>query len=102
MRTAVEHVLDGTEFWRRSHSSRRNLTGFGWVEGHPVGIVANQSMQFAGCLDIDAFEKSARSVRICDGFNIPITTFVDVPGFLPGVDQKHDGIIRRGADLNLA
>ncbi|CAM5685661.1 Propionyl-CoA carboxylase beta chain OS=Streptomyces albaduncus OX=68172 GN=FHS32_001049 PE=4 SV=1 [Streptomyces griseoloalbus] len=76
------------------------LTGYGRVEGRPVGIVANQPMQFAGaCLDITASEKAARFVRTCDAFNIPVLTFVDVPGFLPGVDQEHDGIIRRGAKL---
>ncbi len=64
-----------------------------------MGIVANQPMQFAGCLNIDASEKGARFVRTCDAFNIPVITFVDVPGFLPGTDQEYDGIIRRGAKL---
>jgi acetyl-CoA carboxylase carboxyltransferase component len=64
-----------------------------------VGVVANQPMQFAGCLDIDASEKAARFVRTCDAFNIPVLTFVDVPGFLPGTDQEWNGIIRRGAKL---
>jgi len=75
------------------------LTGFGRVEGRSVGIVANQPMQFAGCLDIDASEKAARFVRTCDAFNVPVLTFVDVPGFLPGTDQEWNGIIRRGAKL---
>jgi propionyl-CoA carboxylase beta chain len=75
------------------------LCGFGRVEGHPVGIVANQPMQFAGTLNIEASEKAARFVRTCDAFNIPVITFVDVPGFLPGTDQEWDGIIRRGAKL---
>ncbi|WP_433056449.1 acyl-CoA carboxylase subunit beta [Dactylosporangium sp. CS-033363] len=75
------------------------VVGFGRVEGHPVGVVANQPMHFAGCLDIDASEKAARFVRTCDAFNIPILTFVDVPGFLPGAGQEWDGIIRRGAKL---
>ncbi len=75
------------------------LVGFGRVEGRSVGIVANQPMQFAGCLDIDASEKAARFVRFCDAFNIPVLTFVDVPGFLPGTDQEWQGIIRRGAKL---
>ncbi len=65
----------------------------------PLGIVANQPMQFAGSLDIDASEKAARFVRTCDAFNLPVLTFVDVPGFLPGTDQEWDGIIRRGAKL---
>ncbi|MEY3515309.1 MAG: hypothetical protein RLY38_461, partial [Actinomycetota bacterium] len=75
------------------------MVGFGRIEGQSVGIVANQPMQFAGTLDIEASEKAARFVRTCDAFNIPIITFVDVPGFLPGVDQEYGGIIRRGAKL---
>ena len=75
------------------------VVGFGHVEGHSVGIVANQPLSMAGTLDINAAEKAARFVRTCDAFNIPVLTFVDVPGFLPGVDQEHQGIIRRGAKL---
>ncbi len=75
------------------------VVGFGRVEGQPVGVVANQPMHFAGTLDIDASEKAARFVRFCDAFNLPVLTFVDVPGFLPGTDQEWDGIIRRGAKL---
>ena len=75
------------------------LVGFGRVEGHPVGVVANQPLQLAGTLDIDASEKAARFVRFCDAFNLPVLTFVDVPGFLPGTDQEWNGIIRRGAKL---
>jgi propionyl-CoA carboxylase beta chain len=75
------------------------LVGFGRVEGRSVGVVANQPMQLAGTLDIDASEKAARFVRTCDAFNIPVLTFVDVPGFLPGTDQEWNGIIRRGAKL---
>ena len=75
------------------------IVGYGRVEGRSVGIVANQPMQFAGTLDIDASEKAARFVRTCDAFNIPVLTFVDVPGFLPGTDQEWNGIIRRGAKL---
>ena len=100
MHTVIEHVLDDAEFFETQPLFAPNiLTGFGRVEGHPVGIVANQPMQFAGCLDIDASEKAARFVRTCDAFNVPVLTFVDVPGFLPGVDQEHTGIIRRGAKL---
>ncbi|GGR99133.1 methylmalonyl-CoA carboxyltransferase [Streptomyces humidus] len=100
MHTVIEHVLDDAEFFETQALFAPNiLTGYGRVEGHPVGIVANQPMQFAGCLDITASEKAARFVRTCDAFNIPVLTFVDVPGFLPGVDQEHDGIIRRGAKL---
>jgi propionyl-CoA/long-chain acyl-CoA carboxylase carboxyl transferase subunit len=75
------------------------ITGFARVDGMAIGVVANQPMQFAGCLDIDASEKAARFVRTCDAFNLPVLTFVDVPGFLPGTDQEWDGIIRRGAKL---
>jgi propionyl-CoA carboxylase beta chain len=75
------------------------VVGFGRVEGRSVGVVANQPLQFAGTLDIDASEKAARFVRTCDAFNIPVLTFVDVPGFLPGTDQEWNGIIRRGAKL---
>ena len=100
MHTAIEHVLDDGEFLETQALFAPNiLTGFGRVEGHSVGVVANQPMQFAGCLDIKASEKAARFVRSCDAFNIPVITFVDVPGFLPGTDQEYDGIIRRGAKL---
>ena len=75
------------------------VVGFGRIEGFPVGVVANQPTQFAGCLDIDASEKAARFVRTCDAFNVPVITLVDVPGFLPGVGQECNGIIRRGAKL---
>lgn len=103
MHTVIEHVLDDGEFFETQPLFAPNiLTGFGRVEGRPVGIVANQPMQFAGCLDITASEKAARFVRTCDAFNVPVITFVDVPGFLPGVDQEHDGIIRRGAKLIFA
>ncbi|GFM99018.1 methylmalonyl-CoA carboxyltransferase [Streptomyces fulvorobeus] len=100
MHTAIEHVLDEGEFLETQALFAPNIiTGFGRVEGFPVGIVANQPMQFAGCLDINASEKAARFVRTCDAFNVPVLTFVDVPGFLPGVDQEYGGIIRRGAKL---
>jgi propionyl-CoA carboxylase beta chain len=100
MHKVIEHVLDDAEFLETQALFAPNiLTGFGRVEGRPVGVVANQPMQFAGCLDIDASEKAARFVRTCDSFNVPVITFVDVPGFLPGVDQEHTGIIRRGAKL---
>uniref|UniRef100_A0A7S3CUJ5 CoA carboxyltransferase C-terminal domain-containing protein n=1 Tax=Strombidium rassoulzadegani TaxID=1082188 RepID=A0A7S3CUJ5_9SPIT len=75
------------------------ITGFGEVGGKTVGIVANQPQILAGCLDINASTKAARFVRFCDSFNIPLVTFVDVPGFLPGTDQEHNGIIKHGAKL---
>jgi propionyl-CoA carboxylase beta chain len=100
MHTIVRHLLDDGEFLEVQALFAQNIVvGFGRIEGHPVGVVANQPMHFAGCLDIDASEKGARFVRFCDAFNIPVITLVDVPGFLPGVDQEHNGIIRRGAKL---
>ncbi|WP_237690178.1 acyl-CoA carboxylase subunit beta [Nocardioides panacisoli] len=100
MHTVIESVVDDGEFLEVQPLFAPNmLIGYGRVEGRSVGVVANQPMQFAGTLDIDASEKAARFVRTCDAFNIPVLTFVDVPGFLPGVDQEHTGIIRRGAKL---
>jgi propionyl-CoA carboxylase beta chain len=100
MHTLVEHILDEDEFFEVHANWAPNIMiGFGRVEGHTVGVVANQPMQLAGTLDIEASEKAARFVRTCDAFNIPIITFVDVPGFLPGVNQEYGGIIRRGAKL---
>ena len=100
MHRVIEHLLDDGEFLETQPLFAPNiLCGFGRVEGHAVGIVANQPMQFAGTLDIDASEKAARFVRTCDAFNLPVITLVDVPGFLPGTDQEWDGIIRRGAKL---
>jgi propionyl-CoA carboxylase beta chain len=105
MHEAITAVLDGDadsggEFLEVQALFAPNIiVGFGRVEGYPVGVVANQPMQFAGTLDIDASEKAARFVRFCDAFNIPVLTFVDVPGFLPGTDQEWNGIIRRGAKL---
>jgi propionyl-CoA carboxylase beta chain len=100
MHRIIEAVLDDDEFLETQPLFAPNMiTGFGRIEGHAVGIVANQPMQFAGTLDIDASEKAARFVRTCDAFNVPVITFVDVPGFLPGTEQEYNGIIRRGAKL---
>src|SRR5436305_10680964 len=100
MHTVIEHVRDDDEFLEVQPLFAPNiLIGFGRIEGRPVGIVANQPTQFAGTLDIDASEKAARFVRTCDAFNLPVLTFVDVPGFLPGTSQEWEGIIRRGAKL---
>jgi propionyl-CoA carboxylase beta chain len=100
MHEVITAVLDDEEFLEVMGLFAPNiLVGFGRVEGRSVGVVANQPMQFAGTLDIDASEKAARFVRTCDAFNIPVLTFVDVPGFLPGTDQEWNGIIRRGAKL---
>ncbi|WP_225829835.1 acyl-CoA carboxylase subunit beta [Streptomyces sp. NK08204] len=96
----ITRVLDDGEFLEVQRLFAPNIVvGFGRVGGHSVGVVANQPTHLAGCLDINASEKAARFVRTCDAFNVPILTFVDVPGFLPGVDQEWDGIIRRGAKL---
>ncbi|REF30439.1 acyl-CoA carboxylase subunit beta [Calidifontibacter indicus] len=98
--TVIEHVCDDAEFVQVQELFAPNIVcGFGRVDGQTVGVVANQPMQLAGTLDINASEKAARFVRTCDAFNIPILTFVDVPGFLPGTDQEWGGIIRRGAKL---
>jgi propionyl-CoA carboxylase beta chain len=100
MHVVIEHILDDGDFCEIHAEFAKNIiVGFGRVEGAPVGVVANQPMHFAGCLDIDASEKAARFVRTCDAFNLPVLTFVDVPGFLPGTGQEWGGIIRRGAKL---
>src|SRR4029079_12253533 len=100
MHRVIEHVLDDGDFLEvHALYARHIVVGLGRIDGRPVGVVANHPMHFAGCLDIAASEKAARFVRTCDAFNIPIVTFVDVPGFLPGTSQEWDGIIRRGAKL---
>ena len=100
MRTVIEHIVDDGEFLEVQPLFAGNvLVGFAHVDGQSVGIVANQPLNMAGTLDIDAAEKAARFVRTCDAFNIPVLTLVDVPGFLPGTDQEWNGIIRRGAKL---
>jgi propionyl-CoA carboxylase beta chain len=96
-------VADEGEFFElQPHHAANIVIGFGRVEGHPVGFVANQPMVLAGCLDIDSSKKAARFVRFCDCFSIPIVTFVDVPGFLPGTAQEYGGIIKHGAKLLFA
>jgi len=100
MHSIITGVLDDGDFLEVHTGFAPNMVcGFGRVAGSPVGIVANQPMHFAGCLDINASEKAARFVRTCDAFSVPILTFVDVPGFLPGAGQEWNGIIRRGAKL---
>ncbi|MCC7078051.1 MAG: acyl-CoA carboxylase subunit beta [Acidimicrobiia bacterium] len=99
----IRHVVDDAEFFEVAPLFAPNLvTGFARMDGRAVGIVGNQPMHLAGTLDIDASEKGARFVRTCDAFNIPLVTFVDVPGFLPGTDQEYRGIIRHGAKLLFA
>jgi len=100
IRRAVELVVDGGEFFEVQEGWAQNLVvGFARLDGHAVGVVGNQPMVLAGTLDIDASVKGARFVRFCDAFNIPLLTFVDVPGFMPGTDQEFGGIIRHGAKL---
>ena len=96
----IEKVADEGDFFELQPEFAKNIIiGFGRMEGHPVGFVANQPMVLAGCLDIDSSRKAARFVRFCDCFGIPIVTFVDVPGFLPGTAQEYGGIIKHGAKL---
>jgi propionyl-CoA carboxylase beta chain len=99
----IRKVLDEGEFFEIQPAHGGNvICGFGRVEGRTVGVVANQPMVLAGVLDINASRKAARFVRFCDAFGIPIVTFVDVPGFLPGTAQEHNGIIKHGAKLLFA
>ena len=100
MGALVRRVLDERSFFELQPDYAKNiLTGFGRVGGRTVGIVANQPQELAGCLDINAAVKAARFVRTCDAYGIPLLTFVDVPGFLPGTGQEHGGVIRHGAKL---
>ena len=100
MHAVVRHVVDDGEFFEVHELFARNIiVGFARLDGFPVGIVGNQPTQLAGVLDIEASEKASRFIRFCDAFNIPIVSFVDVPGFLPGTTQEWNGIIRHGAKL---
>ena len=103
MHELIRKVLDEGDFFEVQPGHAGNiLTGFGRIEGRTVGIVANQPMVLAGVLDINSAKKGGRFVRFCDAFEIPIVTFVDVPGFLPGTAQEHNGIIKHGAKLLFA
>ncbi|MGA8758509.1 MAG: acyl-CoA carboxylase subunit beta [Stellaceae bacterium] len=103
MKELILKVVDEGDFFEVQPDFARNIVvGFARIEGSPIGIVANQPMVLAGCLDIDSSRKAARFVRFCDCFNIPIVTFVDVPGFLPGTAQEYGGIIKHGAKLLFA
>jgi len=100
MKDVIHRVVDEGDFFEvHQHFARNIVVGFARLDGRPVGIVANQPAFLAGCLDIDSSVKGARFVRFCDAFNIPIVTFEDVPGFLPGTAQEYGGIIRHGAKL---
>src|SRR6056297_537545 len=103
MKELITKVADEGDFYEIQEDFAKNIiTGFIRLEGRSVGVVANQPMVLAGCLDIDSSRKAARFVRFCDCFDIPILTFVDVPGFLPGTGQEHDGVIKHGAKLLFA
>lgn len=100
MKELINRIVDEGEFFELQADYAKNIIiGFGYMEGSPVGFIANQPLHLAGCLDIDASRKAARFIRFCDAFNIPIVTLVDVPGFLPGIDQEYNGIIKHGAKL---
>ncbi len=103
MKELIRKVADEGDFFEIQENFAKNiLTGFIRLEGQSVGVVANQPMVLAGCLDIDSSRKAARFVRFCDAFEIPILTFVDVPGFLPGTGQEYGGVIKHGAKLLFA
>jgi propionyl-CoA carboxylase beta chain len=100
IKDVIHMIVDGGQFLETQDSYAQNIVvGFARLGGHAIGIVANQPAVLAGVLDIKASEKAARFVRFCDAFNIPLLTFVDVPGFMPGLDQELNGIIRAGAKL---
>ena len=100
MKELIVKVADEGDFFELQPDYAANLViGFIRIEGSTVGVVANQPMVLAGCLDIDASKKGARFIRFCDAFNIPVLTFVDVPGFMPGTTQEYGGIIKHGAKL---
>ncbi|MES2771775.1 MAG: acyl-CoA carboxylase subunit beta [Pseudomonadota bacterium] len=100
MKELIVKVVDDSDFFETQPDYAKNIiTGFARMDGHSVGIVANQPLVLAGCLDIKSATKAARFVRFCDAFNIPVITFVDVPGFMPGTMQEYGGIIKHGAKL---
>ena len=100
MKRVIAEVVDDGEFFEYHAAWAGSIVcGFSRIDGQAIGIVGNQPMMMAGVLDIESSEKAARFIRFCDAFNLPLLTFVDVPGFLPGVDQEHGGIIRHGAKL---
>jgi acetyl-CoA carboxylase carboxyltransferase component len=103
VRSVIESLVDGKEFLEVQSEYAANLViGFARLDGFPVGIVANQPLHLAGVLDIDSSDKGARFIRFCDAFHIPLVTLVDTPGFLPGTEQEHGGVIRHGAKLAYA
>ena len=100
MKSVIRSIVDNGDFFEIHPDYAQNVvTCFARINGKTVGIVANQPIVKAGCLDINASDKAARFVRFCDSFNVPLVTLTDVPGYLPGKDQEHNGIIRHGAKL---
>ena len=100
MRNVIKAIVDNSEFFEVQELWAKNIVvGYGRIEGRTVGFVANQPLYLAGVLDCDSSDKAARFIRFCDAFNIPIVTLEDMPGYLPGVDQEHAGVIRHGAKL---
>jgi acetyl-CoA carboxylase carboxyltransferase component len=96
----IRAITDNSDFFEIQELYARNIViGFGRMRGRTIGFVANQPLELAGVLDVDSSDKAARFIRYCDAFNIPIITFVDIPGYLPGVDQEHAGVIRHGAKM---
>jgi len=103
MKEVINKIVDNEDFFEIQENYAKNIiTGFARMDGQSIGVVANQPLVLAGCLDIDSSRKAARFVRFCDCFNIPIITFVDVPGFLPGTKQEYGGIIKHGSKLLFA
>ena len=100
MRNVIRALVDNSDFFEVQEMWAKNIViGYGRIEGRTVGFIANQPLYLAGVLDCDSSDKAARFIRFCDAFNIPIVTLEDMPGYLPGVDQEHAGVIRHGAKL---
>jgi propionyl-CoA carboxylase beta chain len=103
MKDVIRQIVDNGDLFEIMPDMAKNIViGFARMEGHTVGVIGNNPISLAGCLDINASNKAGRFVRFCDAFNIPLVTFVDVPGFLPGTEQEFGGIIRHGAKLLFA
>ena len=100
MQQIIRSIVDNGDFFEiQPHFAQNMIIGLGRLNGHSVGIIANQPMYLAGCLDVNASDKATRFIRFCDCFNIPLLTIADVPGYLPGTDQEWSGVIRHGAKL---
>ncbi len=100
VRDVIRAICDNSDFFEIQKNWAANIViGFARLDGETVGIVGNQPLVLAGVLDVDSSDKAARFIRFCDAFNIPLVTLVDIPGYLPGVDQEHAGVIRHGAKI---